>query len=113
MQLSPRKAIIGLEILLAAIALSILTITTLISVRDWREFQRLDREAAHTRQVLETADALLDALKDAESGQRGFIITGDAKYLDPYNAALAVIPDQLRTLVALSADEPAQVSRVK
>ncbi|NIA54403.1 diguanylate cyclase [Massilia sp. TW-1] len=50
-------------------------------------------------------DHLLDLLKDAETGQRGYVITGDASFLAPYDAATAEIPDALRRLAAL-ADGP-------
>ena len=38
----------------------------------------------HTYMVLERLAALLSVLKDAETGQRGFVITGDEAYLEPY-----------------------------
>jgi len=74
---SRRNAIVGLEILLGAISLAILLLTTLMSLRDWREYQEATREGTHTRLVVEAADSLLSAVKDAETGQRGFILTGD------------------------------------
>ena len=43
-------------------------------------------------------DRLLDLLKDAETGQRGYIITGDGDFLAPYDAATAALPDALRAL---------------
>jgi diguanylate cyclase (GGDEF)-like protein len=50
-------------------------------------------------------DHLLDLLKDAETGQRGYVITGDASFLAPYDAATAEIPDALRRLAPF-ADGP-------
>lgn len=35
---------------------------------------------------------LLGSLRDAETGQRGYVITGDEAYLQPYNAALGMLP---------------------
>ena len=43
-----------------------------------------DRSITHTYLVIGHLDDLLSELKDAETGQRGFIITGDQKYLEPY-----------------------------
>ena len=43
----------------------------------------------HTHEVLESIEALNIAIVDAESAQRGFLITGDEKFLDPYQASLA------------------------
>ena len=56
-----------------------------------------DRAAPH-RNVIAEADNLLSTLKDAETGQRGFIITGDEQYLAPYKAALAGFPKEMSKL---------------
>ena len=45
------------------------------------------REALR-REVIAQLDQLLSTLTDAETGQRGFIITGDERYLQPYNDAV-------------------------
>ncbi|MEO8390691.1 CHASE3 domain-containing protein [Polaromonas sp.] len=58
---------------------------------------------------------LLRDVLDAETGQRGYLLTGDASYLTPYNAAIADIgqtQDQLRELYAAQPDELASVARV-
>ncbi len=55
--------------------------------------------------------AILDLrgfLDDAETGQRGYLLTGDPKYLAPYKAAYDAIPGQLDRIRTLLADEPQQ-----
>ena len=47
-------------------------------------------------------DRLLDLLTDAETGQRGYVITGDAGFLDPYHASAAAIPAAVRDLKPLA-----------
>jgi CHASE3 domain sensor protein len=47
---------------------------------------------------LASLQATLDSLKDAETGQRGFILTGDETYLQPYHAAMNQIPGNLADL---------------
>ncbi len=98
-----RRALNSLEIALAGIGLSILLATILLSYQDWRLFRQASMETAHTRRVLDTTEALIGALKDAETGQRGFLITGEKRYLDPYENAVAVIPDQMQRLTTLTA----------
>jgi CheY-like chemotaxis protein len=52
--------------------------------------------------VIQELDELLSAVSDAETGQRGFIITGEDEYLEPYNSALGRISEtraSLRSLV--------------
>ena len=39
---------------------------------------------AHTHEVLDALEQLISTLKDAETGQRGYLITGEPRYLDPY-----------------------------
>ena len=44
------------------------------------------------REIIHNLDQLMSAIKDAETGQRGFIITGDYNYLRPYNDAVENVP---------------------
>ncbi|HSI60932.1 MAG TPA: CHASE3 domain-containing protein [Ideonella sp.] len=67
---------------------------------------------AHTHQVLERIAGLLSQLKDAETGERGFIITGDEAYLEPYRDAIGSIPKLLQELRELTAGNPRQQKRV-
>jgi PAS domain S-box-containing protein len=63
---------------------------------------------AHTQEVRFALQALLSAMQDAETGQRGFLITGDEAYLDPYRAALAEVDGHLAEVGRLTADNPEQ-----
>ena len=66
---------------------------------------------AHTHQVIGAVDEVLSMMQDAETGQRGFVVTGDEKYLDPYNSALAKIDGQVEALARLTIDDPNQQAR--
>ena len=57
-------------------------------------------EAAGSRFALALADAL-SSLKDVETGQRGFLLTGDGDYLEPYHAGRAALERDLPRLPAL------------
>src|SRR5206468_2837873 len=81
-----RKSLNGLEALLSAAAMLILIATILLSAMDWREFRRATDLSRHTGQVLDATETLLSALKDAETGQRGYLLTGEKKYLEPYDS---------------------------
>src|SRR5579872_3289172 len=54
----------------------------------------------HTHDVIERANALLLKLVDAETGERGFLLTGEDPYLDPYRQALSSIQDNESALAA-------------
>jgi PAS domain S-box-containing protein len=66
----------------------------------------------HTAEVIGRAEGLLLALKSAESGERGFIITADSSYLTPYRAARDSAQAHARALRVLTADNPAQQRRL-
>jgi PAS domain S-box-containing protein len=65
--------------------------------------QQMDAQAwvVHTREVIYHLQATEFLLKDAESGQRGFLLTGDDHYLDSYNASVAQIAPHLARLAQL------------
>src|ERR1700743_427681 len=60
----------------------------------------------HSHQVIVALDALLSSTQDAETGQRGFVLTGNDKYLEPYNAAVSAIPPKLSEIAQLTSDNP-------
>src|SRR5215217_7677722 len=69
-----------------------------IAVVTWRSLQSREDAAArvnHTLSVIERLEALSSSLKDAETGQRGFLLTGEERYLDPYTVARASLAGQI------------------
>ena len=65
----------------------------------------------NAHEVLQTLGTTMALLADAESGQRGYVITGRAEYLEPYHSAQAQLEDALEHLAALTTDHPAQRDR--
>jgi PAS domain S-box-containing protein len=66
----------------------------------------------HTLQVLFELERTASLLKDAETGQRGYLYTGDLSYLTPYDVATARIETHLNRLEQLIADSPGQQARI-
>jgi PAS domain S-box-containing protein len=66
----------------------------------------------HTRQVLLELSQTESLLKDAETGQRGYLFTGDPKYLEPYTAAIGQIDSHLDRVMDLTRDNPTQQARI-
>jgi len=62
----------------------------------------------HTYEVLLAIEELLSSVKDAETGQRGYVITGADHYLEPYHGELLLIPRKLERIRELTADNPHQ-----
>ena len=67
----------------------------------------------HTHEVLTRLNSLLATLTDAETGERGYIITGDEHYLEPYEQALSRLAKQLQELKDLTSDNPQQQLNIK
>jgi signal transduction histidine kinase/DNA-binding response OmpR family regulator/CHASE3 domain sensor protein len=67
---------------------------------------------ARTGRVLEQLQSSLSSMKDAETGQRGFLITGQESYLAPHTEAKSAISGQLSSLRSLIGADPAQLQRV-
>ena len=66
----------------------------------------------HTLDVLQQLDEYLSTLKDAETGQRGYLLTGQETYLQPYTNAQAEIPSAGKSLRKLVADSDRQLLRL-
>ena len=67
---------------------------------------------SHTQEVIAETGAVLSSLKDAETGQRGFLLTREEQYLTPHAEAKRALPTEIRTLRRLAADNPVQRARV-
>jgi methyl-accepting chemotaxis protein len=66
----------------------------------------------HTYQVITTVNQVTTTLLDAETGGRGYIITGDASYLALYNSAQASLDSEIKTLRDLTSDNPTQQQNI-
>jgi signal transduction histidine kinase/ActR/RegA family two-component response regulator len=66
----------------------------------------------HTHKVLADSNELIKLLVDMETGERGFLITGNDIFLEPYYEAKALWPNKLNALRELVSDNPVQVSRL-
>jgi methyl-accepting chemotaxis protein len=71
-----------------------------------------DRLVTHTYAVRENLARLESFLKDAETGQRGYVITGQDSYLEPYTSALKQVSATLANVLKLTSDNPNQQRRL-
>jgi two-component sensor histidine kinase/CHASE3 domain sensor protein len=69
-------------------------------------------DIANTYEVRRQARELILALVDAETGQRGFLLTQDVAYLEPYRRATASIDATYQTLLELVENSPGQGLRI-
>jgi methyl-accepting chemotaxis protein len=68
---------------------------------------------AHTFEVLASLEELISRMKDAETGQRGFLLTGEQRYLQPYLEAKEKIFQTFGTVKELTQDNPNHQRRLK
>src|SRR4051794_28646326 len=71
-----------------------------------------DQWVTHTHEVRTKLSDLISSLKDVETGQRGFVISGEENFLEPYRAALPDVTKTVAELRALTADNDAQQRRL-
>ena len=97
----------------AAIAIGVVAIAVLIAA--WINFQanEASRLVSKSIDVRERSEGFLSNLLDAETGQRGFLLTGDEAYLVPYNESRFKILPELDVLEGLVADNPSQLARIR
>jgi PAS domain S-box-containing protein len=95
-----------------ALALFVLVIGGAIGFANVRWLDSDRRMVSHTHEVIALQEALWSTLKDAETGQRGFLLTGEEKYLEPYNEALQRVRSQFTRLKELTSDNPDQQARL-
>ncbi len=82
------------------------------SYRSLNQLIDASRWVAHTHEVLEDLESVISQLKDIETGQRGYVLTGDQAYLEPYKTAIPLIQQDLRQLRSLTNDSPLQQQRL-
>ncbi|HZX89967.1 MAG TPA: CHASE3 domain-containing protein, partial [Rudaea sp.] len=68
--------------------------------------------SSRSRDTIYAIDDLLSELTDAETGQRGYLLTQKPSYLEPYRAASAAINTKIAALKPLLADEPEQLQKL-
>ncbi|MGH8753097.1 MAG: CHASE3 domain-containing protein, partial [Burkholderiales bacterium] len=84
----------GLTILLIAANIAI----SVVAYQNTNKLVAAHDVAAELHKTLKTADEVLQLLTDAETGQRGYLITGEEHYLEPYNVSVTSIAKKLKQL---------------
>jgi PAS domain S-box-containing protein len=102
----------GWRAIVLAIAALVLMAVVGLSYRAWERYNRANLGAAETRSTVDSVDQLVSSMLDAETGQRGYLLTGENRYLEPYNHAIQVIPSELTSLGNLLARHPEESSAV-
>lgn len=86
----------------------LLSIPPVLAYRTERRMLDSFHWVSHTLEVQRQLERLLSLLSDAEGGLRGFLLTSRDVYLEPYNACLGRIPEQLGVIRDLTRDNSVQ-----
>src|SRR3990170_8827362 len=86
-----------------ALLVVMLLVNIVISDRGTRDLYRNTEAVAQTHTVIDALDRVLTSVVNAETGERGFLITEHPSYLEPYTAALAELDGEMARLKALVA----------
>lgn len=70
--------------------------------------KEITERVAQSRLILQKLETVLSSVKDAETGQRGYLLTGQDSYLVPYNVAVKTIDPQIEALKTLTLADPDQ-----
>jgi PAS domain S-box-containing protein len=95
------------------IATAILVFVGWQSYRNTARFAEASEWRKHTYEVLRNLDEAVARLVDAETGQRGYLLTGVDAYLEPYRAAIKNIDQTIGHLKSLTSDNPSQQKRIQ
>ena len=95
-----------------ALLLAVLLVNAAITKRQLDQQVATGLWVVHTSQVQLKLSETIALLTDAETGQRGFLYTGDEQYLAPYNRAIQQVQSKIDELARLTADNPRQQAAV-
>ena len=107
--LAPKKAVSNLPLLIGiAAAVLFFLLSGYNAFRNTVALREGARQVARTHDVIGALEGLMSLMKDAETGQRGFLLTGRDEYLQPYHIAGEAMAEQLETIRGFSKDSALQ-----
>ncbi|MGW8205021.1 response regulator (plasmid) [Sphingomonas bisphenolicum] len=91
-----------------AVGLAFFLVSGTIAYRNIQSLRESDEAIRHTHSVLIALDDLLSTAQDAETGQRGYLLTGTQAYLEPYDSAVQNLAERMKAVILLTRDNPTQ-----
>jgi CheY-like chemotaxis protein/CHASE3 domain sensor protein len=95
------------------VAVAAVVIIAVLSYASLQAAANSARSLTKTIEVLAQLQTVLSTLKDAETGQRGYLLTGRESYLEPFSAAKGALAGEFTALRKLTDDNPAQHRRLE
>lgn len=108
------KITLSQKILAGFIACTVILIAIgIFSYRNSEEFIDTNKRVNHTHEVLNEFDQFFSATLDIESAERGFVITGNEAFLEPFNNARIAINEHLNKVKSLTLNNPVQQKNIE
>ncbi|WP_079210806.1 response regulator [Brucella pituitosa] len=95
-----------------AAALVFFVVSGLVTYVNFQGLRVANQRIVETHRAIVSLQSLLSKLQDAETGQRGYLLTGEDSYLAPYRTALAAVDGQLEKVAERTKDNPGQRERL-
>ncbi|WP_159952725.1 response regulator [Rhizobium sp. 18065] len=110
------KLVLGLDLSVAfglAAAVIFFVVSALVAYFNSQAIREGNLRIVQTHIAIVALDELFSQVQDAETGQRGFLLTNNEAYLAPYTVALGAVPPQLDEIGELTGANPGQGERLK
>jgi len=105
---SERRTIVALVVVIVFFVIS-----GVMAYENIKTIRENNQKVIQSQQTVRSLNEILSSAQDAETGQRGFLLTGNDRYLEPYRAAQAAIPGRLDSIRLATQDNAAQQQRLK
>jgi CheY-like chemotaxis protein/CHASE3 domain sensor protein len=103
----PRKTLIGFVVALIAV-LSM----TAVSYRALQSRSTSAQQVVQSHEIMRKVESILSTVKDAETGQRGFLLTGADRFIEPYTTAINTLPRELAEVRRLAGGSLVELQRL-
>ncbi|HWW41366.1 CHASE3 domain-containing protein, partial [Pedobacter sp.] len=95
------------------LSLLVLFVSSSASYFSIRNLIRNSELVAHSNDVISNLDNIISTLKDAETGQRGYLLTGEKVFLEPYTGAKTAALDLVNEVMGQTRDNDFQQKNIK
>ena len=102
----------GLHRLLLPATILLVLLGSVVSYSDWSLLRNSRIEVERINRLMQSNERFLAALTDAESAQRGYLLTGNRVYLGPYEASVKRLPELLEALTR-ETSRPDQLASIR
>jgi two-component sensor histidine kinase len=96
---------------LTIIAIGVVAVAVVLAAWINQQARRAADRVSHAIEIRERAERFLGRIRDAETGQRGYLLTGQAAYLEPFTEGSTAAGPELDILAALVDADPVQKQR--